>query len=67
MEKWWKLEQQEMEKWWLRAQGQDSEVYGETTQEQERTHAASGMECYTKESGGKARYSTWTMACQKGG
>jgi len=45
MEKWRKLEQQEMEKWWRRAQGQDSDAHGETTQVQERTHAASGKEC----------------------
>lgn len=45
MEKWRKLEQQEMEKWWRRAQGQDSDAHGETTQVQEGTHAASGKEC----------------------
>ena len=67
MEKWWRLEQQEIGKWWRRAQGQDSDVHGETTQEQERTHAASGKECHKKESGEKARYSTRKNARQKGG
>lgn len=68
MEKWRKLEQQEMEKWWRRAQGQDSDAHGETTQVQERTHVASGKECTReRESGEKARYFTRRSACQKGG